>query len=140
MPDVLSLAFQWFERPRMRTSQWCHRLLNRCLAHRSPPKSLSMPAGKARRKHNRGYSRWTTKEFASSTAEMPPSLVIWTATVLEYPSPHDGTFRTECSPLLYGRPLRYSLVIVTAYSENKITSCFCDEYWLHLPWTNDPRG
>ncbi|RNC32674.1 trans-sialidase, partial [Trypanosoma cruzi] len=83
-----------------------------------------MPACKTRRKHNRGYSRWTTKEFASSTAGMPPSLAIGNASVWECPSPHDGTFRTECLPLLYGRPLRYSLVIVTAYSKNRITSCF----------------
>ncbi|ESS60826.1 mucin TcMUCII [Trypanosoma cruzi Dm28c] len=27
-------------------------------------------------------------------------------------------------PLLYGRPLRYSLVIVAAYNQNRITSCF----------------
>ncbi|RNC32556.1 trans-sialidase [Trypanosoma cruzi] len=83
-----------------------------------------MPAGKTRRKHIRGYSRWTTKEFASSTAEMPPSLAIGNASVWECPSPHDGTFWTECLPLLYGQPLRYSLVIVTAYSKNKTTSCF----------------
>ncbi|RNC32294.1 mucin TcMUCII [Trypanosoma cruzi] len=31
---------------------------------------------------------------------------------------------TEYLPLLYGRPLRYSLVIVAAYNQNKITSCF----------------
>ncbi|RNC32051.1 mucin TcMUC [Trypanosoma cruzi] len=53
-----------------------------------------------------------------------PSLVIWNASVLECPNPHDGTFRTECLPLLYGRPLRYLLVIATAYSKNKVTTCF----------------
>ncbi|ESS62305.1 mucin TcMUCII [Trypanosoma cruzi Dm28c] len=31
---------------------------------------------------------------------------------------------TEYMPLLYGRPLRYSLVIVAAYKQNRITSCF----------------
>ncbi|RNC33880.1 trans-sialidase, partial [Trypanosoma cruzi] len=55
----------------MRMPQWCQRLLDRRLAHRSPQKVPSMPAGKTRRKHNRGHSRWTTREFASSTAEMP---------------------------------------------------------------------
>ncbi|EKG03749.1 trans-sialidase, putative, partial [Trypanosoma cruzi] len=107
--------------PRMRMPQWCHRLFNRRLAHRSPQKVL---AGKTRRKHNRGHSRWTTRDFVSSTAEMPPSLGIGNATAWEFPSPQDDLFRTECSPLLYGRPLRYSLVIVTAYSKIKATSCF----------------
>ncbi|RNE96673.1 trans-sialidase, partial [Trypanosoma cruzi] len=101
--------------------QWCQRLLNRRLAHRSPQKVL---ADQTRRKHNRGYSRWTTRDFASSTAEMPPSLGIGNASAWECPNPHDGSFRTECLPLLYGRPLRYLLVIVTAYSKNNITSCF----------------
>ncbi|ESS61548.1 hypothetical protein TCDM_10857 [Trypanosoma cruzi Dm28c] len=105
----------------MRMPQWRQRLLNRRLAHRSPQKVL---AGKTRRKHNRGYSRWTTGDFASSTAEMPLPLGIGNASAWECPSPHDGSFRTECSPLLYRRPLRYSLVIVTAYSKNNITSCF----------------
>ncbi|KAF8303036.1 hypothetical protein TcBrA4_0049870 [Trypanosoma cruzi] len=45
--------------PPMRMPQWRHRLLNRCLARGSPPKLPSMPAGKTRRKHKRGYSRWT---------------------------------------------------------------------------------
>ncbi|KAF5216071.1 mucin TcMUC [Trypanosoma cruzi] len=40
------------------------------------------------------------------------------------PSPHDGQYETEYLPLLYGRPLPYSLVIVAAYNQNKITSCF----------------
>ncbi|ESS60730.1 hypothetical protein TCDM_11722 [Trypanosoma cruzi Dm28c] len=31
---------------------------------------------------------------------------------------------TEYLPLLYGRPLRYSLVIVAAYNQNRITICF----------------
>ncbi|RNC32464.1 trans-sialidase, partial [Trypanosoma cruzi] len=104
--------------------QRCQRLINRRLARRSPPKLPSMPAGKTRRKHNRGHRGWTTKDSASSTAEMPPSLVIGNGTVWECPSPHDGTFRTECLPLLYGQPLRYSFAIVAAYNQNKITSCF----------------
>ncbi|RNC32658.1 hypothetical protein TcCL_Unassigned04711 [Trypanosoma cruzi] len=45
--------------PPMRMPQWRHRLPNRRLARRSPPKLPSMPAGKTRRKHKRGYSRWT---------------------------------------------------------------------------------
>ncbi|EAN83933.1 hypothetical protein Tc00.1047053508883.20 [Trypanosoma cruzi] len=45
--------------PPMRMPQWRHRLLNRRLARRSPPKLPSMPAGKTRRRHHRGYSRWT---------------------------------------------------------------------------------
>ncbi|RNF00903.1 trans-sialidase [Trypanosoma cruzi] len=53
-----------------------------------------------------------------------PSLGIGNATAWECPNPHDDLFRTESSPLLYGRPLRYLLVIVTAYSKNKTTSCF----------------
>ncbi|KAF5219837.1 mucin TcMUCII [Trypanosoma cruzi] len=69
-----------------------------------------------------------------------PSLGTGTATVWDCPSPHDGPFATEYLPLLYGRPLRYSLVIVAAYNQNKIISCFCDGYWLHFPWTNNPRG
>ncbi|RNC56912.1 trans-sialidase, partial [Trypanosoma cruzi] len=77
--------------PHMRVPQWCQRLLNRRLAHRSPQKVPSMPAGKTRRKHKRGHSRWTTRDFASSTAEMPPSLGIGNASVWECPSPHDGT-------------------------------------------------
>ncbi|KAF5216077.1 hypothetical protein ECC02_011172 [Trypanosoma cruzi] len=68
--------------------------------------------------------RRTTGDSASSTAGMPSSLGIWTATVCDCPSPHDGPFATEYLPLLYGRPLPYSLVIVAAYNQNRITSCF----------------
>ncbi|RNC36881.1 hypothetical protein TcCL_Unassigned00119 [Trypanosoma cruzi] len=68
--------------------------------------------------------RRATGDSASSTAGMPSSLGIWTATVCDCPSPHDGPFATEYLPLLYGRPLRYSLVIVAAYNQNRITSCF----------------
>ncbi|KAF8297694.1 hypothetical protein TcYC6_0078480 [Trypanosoma cruzi] len=45
--------------PPMRMPQWRHRLLNRCLAPRSPPKLPSMPAGKTRRKHKRRNPIWT---------------------------------------------------------------------------------
>ncbi|RNC42698.1 hypothetical protein TcCL_NonESM07662 [Trypanosoma cruzi] len=90
--------------PPMRMPQWRHRLPNRRLARRSLPKLPSMPAGETRRKHNRGYSRWTRRDSASSTAGMPSSLGIWTATVCDCPSPHDGPFATEYLPLLYGRP------------------------------------
>ncbi|KAF5215050.1 hypothetical protein ECC02_012288 [Trypanosoma cruzi] len=68
--------------------------------------------------------RRTTGDSASSTAGMPLSLGTGTATVCDCPSPHDGPFATEYLPLLYGRPLRYSLVIVAAYNQNRITSCF----------------
>ncbi|KAF5214234.1 hypothetical protein ECC02_013186 [Trypanosoma cruzi] len=68
--------------------------------------------------------RRTTGDCASSTAGMPSSLGTGTATVCDCPSPHDGPFATEYLPLLYGRPLRYSPVIVAAYNQNRITSCF----------------
>ncbi|RNC42759.1 hypothetical protein TcCL_NonESM07624 [Trypanosoma cruzi] len=45
--------------PPMRMPQWRHRLPDRRLARRSLSKMPSMPADKARRKHKRGYSRWT---------------------------------------------------------------------------------
>ncbi|EAN84058.1 hypothetical protein Tc00.1047053508511.20 [Trypanosoma cruzi] len=64
--------------------------------------------------------RRTTGDSASSTAGMPSSLGTGTATVC-------GTAparTTEYLPLLYGRSLRYSLVIVAAYNQNKITICF----------------
>ncbi|KAF5216329.1 hypothetical protein ECC02_010909 [Trypanosoma cruzi] len=43
---------------------------------------------------------------------------------LDCPSPHDGPFATEYLPLLYGRPLRYSLIIITASNNSKMTICF----------------
>ncbi|KAF5213704.1 hypothetical protein ECC02_013754 [Trypanosoma cruzi] len=57
----------------------------------------------------------------------------WECECLECPSPHDGTIRTECLPLLYGRLLRYSLFIITAYSKNRMKFCFamnvgCDSH------------
>ncbi|EAN96379.1 hypothetical protein Tc00.1047053506409.110 [Trypanosoma cruzi] len=68
--------------------------------------------------------RRTTGDSASSTAGMPSSLGTGTATVWDCPSPHDGPFATEYLPPLYGRPLRYSLVVVAAYNQNNIASCF----------------
>ncbi|KAF5220086.1 hypothetical protein ECC02_006880 [Trypanosoma cruzi] len=68
--------------------------------------------------------RRTTGDSASSTAGMSPSLGIWTATVWDCPSPHDGPFAKEYLPLLYGRVLRYSLVIITVSNKNRITICF----------------
>ncbi|ESS60892.1 hypothetical protein TCDM_11558 [Trypanosoma cruzi Dm28c] len=60
---------------------------------------------------------------------------------LGLPSMHDGPYETECLPLLYGQPLRYSLIILAADNEKGTeTNYFCDEYWLHFPWTNNPRG
>ncbi|RNC43941.1 mucin TcMUCII, partial [Trypanosoma cruzi] len=75
-------------------------------------------------RHGLLIPRRTTGDCASSTAGMPSSLGTGTTTVCDYPSPHDGPFATEYLPLLYGRPLRYSLVIVAAYNQNRITSCF----------------
>ncbi|RNC37918.1 hypothetical protein TcCL_NonESM12892 [Trypanosoma cruzi] len=45
--------------PHMWMPQWCQRLINRRLKRRSPPKLPIMPAGKTRRKHKCGHSRWT---------------------------------------------------------------------------------
>ncbi|KAF5219828.1 hypothetical protein ECC02_007153 [Trypanosoma cruzi] len=99
----------------------------------------ALPPPPHHRRHGPLIPRRTTGDSASSTAGMP-SLGTGTATVWDCPSPHDGPFATEYLPLLYGRPLRYSLVIVAAYNQNKIISCFCGGYWLHFPWTNNPRG
>ncbi|RNC36204.1 hypothetical protein TcCL_Unassigned00846, partial [Trypanosoma cruzi] len=63
--------------------------------------------------------RRTTRDSASSTAGMPSSLGTGLRLFVTAPAR-----TTECLPLLYGRPLRYSLVIVAAYNQNKITSCF----------------
>ncbi|RNC53303.1 mucin TcMUCII [Trypanosoma cruzi] len=68
--------------------------------------------------------RRTTGDSASSTAGMSPSLGIWTATVWDCSSLHNGPFATEYLPLLYGRVLRYSLVIATSYNNSKMTICF----------------
>ncbi|ESS55951.1 hypothetical protein TCDM_12550 [Trypanosoma cruzi Dm28c] len=68
--------------------------------------------------------RQSTGGPAAHAVGIPLPLGIGNATVWDCPSPHDGSFRTECSPLLYGRPSRYSLVIVTAYSKKNITSGF----------------
>ncbi|EKG07944.1 hypothetical protein TCSYLVIO_000920, partial [Trypanosoma cruzi] len=98
----------------MRMPQWRQRLPNKCLARRSPPKAL---AGKTRRKHNRGYSRWTTKDFASSTAEMPRRWELGMRLLGTVPARTTARFGRMLATL-YRRPLRYSLVIVTAYSKN----------------------
>ncbi|KAF5216728.1 hypothetical protein ECC02_010473 [Trypanosoma cruzi] len=58
-PTCSAWRYNSLREPPMRMPQWRHRLLNRCLARRSPPKLPSMPAGKTRRKHKGGYSRWT---------------------------------------------------------------------------------
>ncbi|EKG07922.1 hypothetical protein TCSYLVIO_000944, partial [Trypanosoma cruzi] len=79
--------------------------------------------------------RRTTGDSAPSTAGMPSSLRIWTATVCDCPSPHDGILATF---------VRMALVLLTRYcssiqpkQDNKL---LCDEYWQHFPWTNNPRG
>ncbi|KAF5217227.1 mucin TcMUC [Trypanosoma cruzi] len=84
----------------------------------------ALPPPPHQRRHGLLIPRRTTGDSASSTAGMPSSLGTGTATVCDCPSPHDGPFATEYLPLLYGRPLRYSLVIVAAYNQNNITSCF----------------
>ncbi|RNC43662.1 hypothetical protein TcCL_NonESM06689 [Trypanosoma cruzi] len=45
--------------PQLQMPQWFHRFFSRHLVRWSPPKLPSTPAGKARRKHKRGHSRWT---------------------------------------------------------------------------------
>ncbi|KAF5217320.1 mucin TcMUC [Trypanosoma cruzi] len=84
----------------------------------------ALPPPPHHRRHGLLIPRRTTGDSASSTAGMPSLLGTGTATVWDCPSPHDGPFATEYLPLLYGRPLRYSLVIVAAYNQNRITSCF----------------
>ncbi|ESS62360.1 hypothetical protein TCDM_09978 [Trypanosoma cruzi Dm28c] len=63
--------------------------------------------------------RRTTGDSASFTLVMPSSL--GTALRLFVTAP---ARTTEYLPLLYGRPLCYSLVVVAAYNQNRITSCF----------------
>ncbi|EKG07947.1 hypothetical protein TCSYLVIO_000918 [Trypanosoma cruzi] len=98
----------------------------------------AFPPPPHRGRHGLLIPRRNTGNSAPSTAGMPSSLEIGTATVWDCPSP----FATEYSPLLYGRPLRCSLFIVAAKnkSRNSKTNCSCDEYWLHFPWNNNPRG
>ncbi|ESS55852.1 hypothetical protein TCDM_12651 [Trypanosoma cruzi Dm28c] len=61
-------------------------------------------------RHGLLIPRRNTGNSAPSTAGMPSSLEIGTVTVWDCLSP----FATEYSPLLYGRPLRCSLVAVAA--------------------------
>ncbi|KAF5216091.1 mucin TcMUCII [Trypanosoma cruzi] len=84
----------------------------------------ALPPPPHHRRHLLLIPRRTTGDSASSTAGMPSLLGIWDCDCVGLPSPHDGQYETEYLPLLYGRPLRYSLVIVAAYNQNKITSCF----------------
>ncbi|EAN86281.1 hypothetical protein Tc00.1047053509545.60 [Trypanosoma cruzi] len=44
--------------PHMRMPRLFHRHPNRRIAHGSPQKASGVPAGKTRRKHKRGHSRW----------------------------------------------------------------------------------
>ncbi|ESS55887.1 hypothetical protein TCDM_12619 [Trypanosoma cruzi Dm28c] len=97
--------------PPMRMPQWRHRLLNRCLARRSPPKLPSMPAGStnAGTRDGTGSSatassrtpraadpRRTTGDSASSTAGMPSSLRTGLRLFVTAPAR-----TTEYLPLLY---------------------------------------
>ncbi|KAF5215457.1 mucin TcMUC [Trypanosoma cruzi] len=84
----------------------------------------ALPPAPHHGRHGLLIPRRTTGDSASSTAGMPSSLGTGTATVWNNPRLHDGSFATEYLPLLYGRFLRYSLVIITAYNPNNITSCF----------------
>ncbi|KAF5218021.1 hypothetical protein ECC02_009092 [Trypanosoma cruzi] len=84
----------------------------------------ALPPPPHHRRHLLLIPRRTTGDSASSTAGMPSLLGIWDCDCVGLPSPHDGQYETEYLPILYGRPLRYSLVIVAAYNQNKITSCF----------------
>ncbi|KAF8278484.1 hypothetical protein TcBrA4_0113020 [Trypanosoma cruzi] len=119
--------------PPMRMPQWRHRLLNRCLAHRSPPKLPSVPAGNttAGTRDGPGSSATAssrTPRAADSTAEHGRLRLIHCGNV---PSLGTGlrlcgtapARTTEYLPLLYGRPLRYSLVIATSYKKSKMTTC-----------------
>ncbi|EKF98774.1 mucin TcMUCII, putative [Trypanosoma cruzi] len=65
------------------------------------------------------------------------SLRIWTLSVLDCSSVHNGPHATECLPLLYGEPLRYLLIPAR---EKQYKKLFRDGYWLRFPWTNNPRG
>ncbi|ESS62816.1 mucin TcMUCII [Trypanosoma cruzi Dm28c] len=64
-------------------------------------------------------------------------LRIWTVTVWDCSSLHEGLFATECLSLLYGEPLRYLLIPAR---EKQYKKLFCDGYWLRFPWNNNPRG
>ncbi|ESS55896.1 hypothetical protein TCDM_12609 [Trypanosoma cruzi Dm28c] len=79
--------------------------------------------------------RRTTRDSASSTAGMPSLLGTWTATVCDCPSPHDGILATF---------VRTALALLTRYcssmQQKQDNKLLCDEYWLHFPWTNNPRG
>ncbi|RNC58871.1 mucin TcMUCII [Trypanosoma cruzi] len=65
-----------------------------------------------------------TRETVPHPLRECPVVGNWDCDCVGLPSPHDGSFATEYLPLLYGRPLRYSPVIVAAYNQNNITSCF----------------
>ncbi|RNF11877.1 hypothetical protein TcG_09110 [Trypanosoma cruzi] len=104
--------------PPMRMPQWRHRLLNRHLVRWSLPKIQSCKqarhagstnadtrdgpvssAAASSQTPRAADPRRTTGDSASSTAGMPSSLGIWTVTVWDCPSPHDGPSATECLPL-----------------------------------------
>ncbi|KAF5219282.1 hypothetical protein ECC02_007706 [Trypanosoma cruzi] len=84
--------------------------------------------------------RRTTGDSASSTAGMHSSLGTGTATVCDCPSPHDGPFAKEYLPPF----VRTALALLTRYCSSiqpkQHNKLLCDEYWLHFPWTNNPRG
>ncbi|ESS55576.1 hypothetical protein TCDM_12941 [Trypanosoma cruzi Dm28c] len=79
--------------------------------------------------------RRTTGDSAPSTAGMPSSLGIWTATVCDCPSPHDGILAAF---------VRTALVLLTlccsSIQPKQDNKLLFDEYWHHFPWTNNPHG
>ncbi|RNE99191.1 putative trans-sialidase [Trypanosoma cruzi] len=115
MPDVLGLAFRWFDRPHMRMPQWRHRLFNRHLVRWSPPKIQA-----CRQARHAGSITANTRDGPGSSAtalsQTPRaadsttahgrlrlihfgnvlSLRIWTVTVWDCSSLHDGPHATEC--------------------------------------------
>ncbi|KAF8277748.1 hypothetical protein TcBrA4_0110430 [Trypanosoma cruzi] len=114
MPEVLGLAFRWFDRPHMRMPQWRHRLLGKRLARWSPPKLPSMTV-------RQGTQEAQTRVLEMDQALPPPlchrrhgllipadhgrlrrihfgnvaSLRIWTVTVWDCPSVQNGPYGTE---------------------------------------------
>ncbi|KAF5213734.1 hypothetical protein ECC02_013723 [Trypanosoma cruzi] len=71
---------------------------------------------------------------------MPSSLGIWDCDCLGLPQP---ARRLVCDGIL-ATFVRTALALLTRYcssiqpkQDNKL---LCDEYWLHFPWTNNPRG
>ncbi|RNC38828.1 mucin TcMUCII [Trypanosoma cruzi] len=158
-PTCSAWRYNSLRGPPMRMPQWRHRLLNRRIARRSPPKLPSMPAGKTRRKHNRGNSIWNRlfrHRFITDATGC------WS-----HGGPREGLPRPlrECprrwelglrlfvtAPARTTARMRWNTCLFSADSPfathtffpqdatKKLVNCFFDEYWPHFPWTNNPRG